>query len=95
MLSNVAELDNLLDVLNQETIGDMTFDQCIQKFNKHFSKPDWFKACSTLCYLIEAQVSSLRGTDLPFTDAVQSSKNRSLLHTLRGLPSRERANDAV
>ena len=58
MLSSAAELDNLLDVLNQEAILDMTFDQCIQKFNKHFSsKPDWFKACSTLCYLIEASVS--------------------------------------
>lgn len=29
MLSNTTELDNLLDVLNQETILDMTFDQCI------------------------------------------------------------------
>ena len=57
MLSSAQELDNLLEVLNQETILEMTFDQCIQKFNKHFSKPDWFKACSTLCYLIEASVS--------------------------------------
>ena len=51
-------MDNLLDVLNQETIVDMTFDQCIQKFSKHFTKPNWFKACSTLCYLIEAQLLS-------------------------------------
>lgn len=54
MISDTVELDNLLDVLNQETILEMTFEQCIQKFNKFFTKPDWFKACSTLCYLIEA-----------------------------------------
>ena len=58
MLSTSQELDNLLDVLNQETIPDLTFDQCMVKFGKYFSKPDWFKACSTLCYLIEAQVLS-------------------------------------
>ena len=58
MLSNVQELDNLLDVLNQETILDLTFDQCIQKFTRNFTKPNWFKACSTLCYLIEAQMLS-------------------------------------
>ena len=57
MLSGVGDLENLLDVLNQETIPDMTFDQCMQKFSKHFTKPDWFKACTTLCYLIESQVS--------------------------------------
>ena len=39
MLSNVQELDNLLDVLNQETILDLTFDQCIQKFTRNFTKP--------------------------------------------------------
>ena len=54
MLSSAGDLENLLDVLNQETIPDMTFDQCMQKFGKHFQKPDWFKACATLCYLIES-----------------------------------------
>ena len=57
MLSSKSDLENLLDVLNQETIPEMTFDQCMQKFSKFFNKPDWFKACSTLCYLIEAKVS--------------------------------------
>jgi hypothetical protein len=56
MLQSVSDLENLLDVLNQELIPDMTFDACFSKFSKHFSKLEWFKACTTLCYLIESQV---------------------------------------
>ena len=93
MLSSTQELDNLLEVLNQETILDMTFDQCIQKFNKHFSKPDWFKACSTLCYLIEASVSATAlfyvsktfANHLFFafaSDAVEALAHRRFLHPL-------------
>lgn len=44
----------------------MTFDQCIQKFNRYFVKSDWFKACSTLCYLIEASVSRQQYVDRTF-----------------------------
>lgn len=48
-------------MLNPETIPDSTFDECMNKFSKSFNqKTDWFKACSTLCYLIEAQVSPVR-----------------------------------
>lgn len=51
-------MENLLEVLNPETIPESTFDECMNKFSKFFSqKTDWFKACATLCYLIEAQVS--------------------------------------
>ena len=51
------ELSNLIeDVLTHDQIDDFTFDQCIQRFSKHFAKPDWFKACTCLCYLIESQV---------------------------------------
>ena len=56
MLQSVSDLENLLDVLNQELIPDMTFDQCFAKFSKHFSRLDQFKACTTICYLIESQV---------------------------------------
>ena len=40
MLQSVSDLENLLDVLNQELIPDMTFDQCFAKFSKHFSRLD-------------------------------------------------------
>jgi hypothetical protein len=46
-------------VLNPEVIPESTFDECMTKFNKFFNqKTDWFKACATLCYLIEAQLLS-------------------------------------
>jgi len=58
MLSSTTDLENLLDVLSQELIPEMTFDQCMQKFSKLFVKNDRFKACSTICYLIESQMLS-------------------------------------
>ena len=55
-----AELTNLIDnVLSHNQIDDFTFDQCKQRFHKYFNtKLDWFKACTTLCYLIENQLLS-------------------------------------
>ena len=92
MLSSTNDLENLLDVLNQETIPEMTFDQCMQKFSKLFQKNDRFKACSTLCYLIESQVSSNGPVDIAFClDAFKDSKNRSILHSVRDISSRKRA----
>lgn len=48
------ELQSLLDVLAEDYIPEMTFDQCFAKFGKQFSRADWFKACTTLCFLLEA-----------------------------------------
>jgi hypothetical protein len=54
------ELTDLLEgVLQPETLEEQTFDRCMQKFGSLFQKADWFKVCSTLCYLIEAQVGFL------------------------------------
>lgn len=51
------ELSNLVEgVLAPESLDEQTFDSCMQKFRNYFSKADSFKVCSTLCYLIEAQV---------------------------------------
>lgn len=67
------ELTNLIeDVLAHDQIDDFTFDQCIQRFSKHFAKPDWFKACTCLCYLIESQVR-------PFEVTCSSSPSRKEL----------------
>jgi len=37
MLSK-QELANLLEVLNEDNISDMTFDACFNKFGKHFGR---------------------------------------------------------
>jgi hypothetical protein len=31
------ELENLLEVLNPETIPELTFDECMTKFGKYFN----------------------------------------------------------
>ena len=45
-------------MLSEEEILQQTFEKCFNSFVKHFSRPDWFKACSTLCFLLEAQLLS-------------------------------------
>jgi hypothetical protein len=77
------ELENLLEVLNPETIPEMTFDECMNKFSKSFNqKTDWFKACATLCYLIEAQVSNHH---LVMLVAVKVPADCRILHPLRSV----------
>ncbi len=51
MLSK-TELPALFDVLSDPT---KTFEQCLQQFLK-FSKGEQFRACCTLCYLLENNV---------------------------------------
>jgi hypothetical protein len=50
-----AELPALFEVLSDPS---KTFEQCLQQFLK-FSKAEQFRACCTLCYLLENNVSIL------------------------------------
>lgn len=62
MLSK-AELPALFEVLSDPT---KTFEQCLQQFLK-FSKAEQFRACCTLCYLLENNVSFQNDMSMHFS----------------------------
>ena len=81
------ELSNLLDgVLKPDTLDDQTFDRCMQKFSQSFQKTDWFNVCTSLCYLIEAQVT--KSPVLTFKATAKELEISSILHSLRSVSSR-------
>ena len=76
------ELPALIELLSDQT---RTFEQCLHLFLK-FSKGDQqFRACSSLCYLLENNVSIAMTYNL-LTVNIKELANNSVLHPLRALP---------
>lgn len=51
-----SELPSLFEVLSDPA---KTFEECYQKFQKFIKGDQQFRACSTLCYLLENNVSPI------------------------------------
>lgn len=79
-----TELNSLFEVLSDPA---KTFEECLQKFHKFTKGDQQFRACCTLCYLLENNVTQ-NGINSCIV-ASERAENYSLLHFVRALPQRE------
>lgn len=51
--TKLLEKQQLVDILSSD---NKTFEQCLQQFNHKFSRSQWFRTCTTICYLLEGNL---------------------------------------